>query len=130
MAIYALRCILTSPPFLSNIACVYPTAPFQALLVSLGGSRRYNINAPDSDHDFLVVYAASTDDVLSLDPPLLQMKLSRPDVTIWELRRFCEHLRDGTACQSLSRVLSAALRIALCARVMSQVILVPSRRYC
>ncbi len=53
------------------------------------GSRRYGLDGPTSDLDFLVVYAAPTDQVLSIYPPATLFKNPEGalhDVTVMEVR--------------------------------------------
>lgn len=72
--------------------------PGRILLVRVGGSQSYNTNTPSSDTDFLGVYAAWTEDILSLSPPketIASDEGTKPDYTFHEAKKFCNLLMSG-----------------------------------
>ena len=75
-----------------------PKIPGRILLCRVGGSQSYNTNTPSSDTDFLGVYAAWTEDILSLTPPqetLDNEEGVKPDYTVHEVKKFCSLLMSG-----------------------------------
>jgi predicted nucleotidyltransferase len=75
-----------------------PKIPGRILLARVGGSQSYNTNTPSSDTDFLGVYAAWTEDVLSLTPPqdtIASAEGTKPDYTVHEVKKFCSLLMSG-----------------------------------
>jgi predicted nucleotidyltransferase len=75
-----------------------PKIPGRILLARVGGSQSYNTNTPSSDTDFLGVYAAWTEDILSLTPPqdtIASAEGTKPDYTVHEVKKFCSLLMSG-----------------------------------
>lgn len=59
-------------------------------LVSLIGSQAYGMATPDSDSDYRGVYVADPEILLGLDRPQPQFERKDPDITVFELGKFCE----------------------------------------
>lgn len=71
------------------------TFPGQVLFAKVWGSHSHNTHLETSDTDFLVVYVAPTDKILSLNPPPETMDGKGPDFQAHELKKFCSLLLKG-----------------------------------
>lgn len=94
-SIFGHSSIMDLPDFYKAYA---PKIPGRILLCRVGGSQSYNTNTPSSDTDFLGVYAAWTEDVLSLTPPqdtIASAEGTKPDYTVHEVKKFCSLLMSG-----------------------------------
>ena len=69
--------------------------PGRLLFTRIGGSHGLNLATPDSDVDYLGVYAASTWDVLGLRKPTDTLVNNKPDYQIHEVGKFCNLLMKG-----------------------------------
>lgn len=77
---------------------VIPSLPGKVLVWRLAGSHIYNLNLPDSDHDFAGVYVAEAADMLSLSPPpesRCSNENAKPDYNAHEVLKFCHLLLKG-----------------------------------
>merc|ERR1719239_1430310 len=71
--------------------------PSDVLLVAVAGSAMYNLNTPESDVDYLVVYRKPTEEILSATGKITEMIENRgPNLAVeygaYEARMFCEML--------------------------------------
>lgn len=76
------------------------TTPFpgKVIYAKLWGSRSHNTALPNSDEDFLAVYRAPSDRILSLHPPpetIDNPEGQKPDFQAHEIRKFCQLLLKG-----------------------------------
>lgn len=72
--------------------------PGRVIYAKLWGSRSHNTEMPNSDEDFLAVYRAPTNQVLSLHPPpetVDNIEGQKPDFQAHEIRKFCQLLLKG-----------------------------------
>jgi hypothetical protein len=69
--------------------------PGRLLFSKLGGSHSHNTALATSDQDFICVYAAPTEKVLSLRPPRESVTRKKPDVEAHEVAKFCRLLLKG-----------------------------------
>jgi hypothetical protein len=71
---------------LNNIAAMLPGAP---LFVKLWGSHSHNTNVEGSDYDYLAVYQAGLQDVLSVQGAKETVEHKKPDLEAHEAAKFC-----------------------------------------
>jgi predicted nucleotidyltransferase len=71
----------------------------EILFACVAGSTMYDLSLPSkSDHDFMAVYRAPTRAILSLNeaqPPTTVVNTD-PDISIYEVGKFCEALQSGS----------------------------------
>jgi len=69
--------------------------PGTLLFARVAGSYGYNLNGPDSDMDFFVVYQAPAEKLLSLRQPPETVDGTKPDFAVHEIGKFCRLLLKG-----------------------------------
>ena len=69
--------------------------PGQILFSKVAGSHSFNLAMPESDMDYLAVYIAPTEKVLSIDPPPETLDHKGPDWSAHEVGKFCRLLLKG-----------------------------------
>lgn len=69
--------------------------PGTLLFAKVWGSRSHNTHLPDSDTDFLAVYAAPTQKLLGIDDVKDTVDSEKPDIQAHEARKFCHLLLKG-----------------------------------
>lgn len=69
--------------------------PGRLLFSKLWGSHSHNCALPESDRDFICIYVAKTDEMLSLNPPKETETRKKPDIEAHEVAKFCRLLLKG-----------------------------------
>ena len=72
-----------------------PTFKGKILFSKIWGSHSHQTNVPESDVDYLAVYAAQTEDLLGMDPPADTLTGEKPDYQVHEVKKFCDLLMKG-----------------------------------
>lgn len=69
--------------------------PGQMMSLKISGSHSHNLDLPESDVDFLGVYAAPTKAIVGMTPPTETVVGDKPDFTIHEVGKFARLLLKG-----------------------------------
>lgn len=65
------------------------------LFSKVWGSHSHQTSVAESDVDYLAVYAASNNALLSMDPPADTLTGEKPDYQVHEVKKFCDLLMKG-----------------------------------